>query len=66
MKQKKNRKHNLDIVNLLTLIFIVLKATNQLEWSWIWVFSPVWITVLFFGAVFGLILIGGRIVKGKW
>lgn len=28
----------------LTLIFIVLKLTNVIAWSWWWVLSPIWIT----------------------
>ena len=66
LKKEKKRKHGIDIVTLLTLVLIALKLTNHIELSWVWVFSPFWITVLFFGVVFGLILIGGRIVKGKW
>ena len=66
MKQEKRGKHNIDIVVLLALIFITLKLTNYIQWSWVWVFSPIWITVLFFGLIFGIILVGGRIVKGKW
>lgn len=34
------------IVGTLTLIFIVLKLTGAINWSWGWVFSPVWITLL--------------------
>lgn len=29
--------------SLLTLIFITLKLTNVINWSWIWVLSPLWI-----------------------
>jgi hypothetical protein len=28
---------------LLFLIFLVLKLTNQIDWSWWWVTSPLWI-----------------------
>ena len=31
--------------DLLTLLFIYLKLTNQINWSWIWVLSPIWIVV---------------------
>jgi hypothetical protein len=30
---------------LLTIVFIVLKLTNYIDWSWLWVFSPLWIPV---------------------
>ena len=29
----------------LTIIFIVLKLCNLINWSWWWVFSPIWISV---------------------
>ena len=28
---------------LLTLVFIVLKLTGVISWSWWWVLSPLWI-----------------------
>ena len=31
---------------LLTLIFIVLKLTGVVSWSWIWVLAPVWASTL--------------------
>ena len=30
---------------ILTIVFICLKAAGTITWSWIWVFSPLWITV---------------------
>jgi len=27
----------------LTLVFIVLKLTQQIDWSWWWVLSPLWL-----------------------
>lgn len=40
---------------LLTIVFIVLKLTNVINWSWLWVLSPVWIS---FALVIAIILIG--------
>ena len=31
---------------LLTVAFIVLKLTGVIDWSWLWVLSPIWITAL--------------------
>jgi hypothetical protein len=28
---------------VLTLVFIVLKLTDQIDWSWWWVLSPLWL-----------------------
>ena len=27
----------------LTIVFVILKALGYLNWSWWWVFSPLWI-----------------------
>lgn len=29
---------------LLTLVFIVLKLCHVIDWSWVWVLSPLWIS----------------------
>ena len=39
-------------VGLLTIVFIVLKLTGYIDWSWLWVLSPIWISL---GATIGLI-----------
>lgn len=31
-------------VGLLTIVFITLKLTKVIDWSWWWVLSPLWIT----------------------
>lgn len=28
---------------LLTILFIGLKLTGHVDWSWLWVLSPIWI-----------------------
>ncbi len=31
---------------LLTIVFITLKLTGYIDWSWWWVLSPIWIGFL--------------------
>lgn len=31
---------------LLVVIFVVLKLTDNIDWSWWWVFSPWWIQIV--------------------
>lgn len=31
--------------SLLTIVFVVLKLTGTIGWSWWWVLSPLWITM---------------------
>ncbi|HDS1140230.1 TPA: hypothetical protein QDZ75_004308 [Stenotrophomonas maltophilia] len=49
-------------VGLLTIVFITLKLTGFIAWSWWWVLSPVWIsasiTIVIIGIVLVLSLIG--------
>ena len=43
---------------VLTIVFVVLKLTNHINWSWWWVLSPLWINLgLIFLALFCLGLI---------
>ena len=29
--------------DLLAIVFIILKLTHVVEWSWLWVLAPIWI-----------------------
>ena len=60
---KEVKRDGMGIVSILTLIFIVLKLTGQIDWSWILALSPVWICGLLFAIVFAIILIGWKIKK---
>lgn len=66
MEKKKIRRGGLGIVGTLTLLFLVLKLTNIIEWPWIWVLCPIWIAVALAIILFAAILIFGRVKKGRW
>ena len=38
--------------SLLTILFIGLKLTGYIDWSWLWVLSPIWGTFLIAFIVF--------------
>lgn len=42
--------------SLLTIVFIVLKLCGVINWSWIWVFSPIWISAALCVAIFVFIV----------
>lgn len=43
---------------LLFVTFLVLKVTNVITWSWVWVTAPIWVfPALVLGIIFLLILI---------
>ena len=48
---------NTSIPSLLGIVFIVLKLTNNIDWSWWWVLSPFWIPLALFLIIFILIFI---------
>lgn len=31
---------------VLTVVFFVLKMLNIIDWAWIWVLSPIWISLI--------------------
>ena len=37
----------------LTLIFVIAKLMNKVDWSWWWVFAPIWMPIVI--AIFFLI-----------
>ena len=36
----------LSFIDALTLIFIILKLLGKIQWSWVWVLSPLWISFI--------------------
>lgn len=46
MSSSSSSSGGIGFVGLLTIVFIALKLTNYIDWSWLWVLSPVWITSL--------------------
>lgn len=47
-------------LGLLAIVFIVLKLTGYITWSWLWVLSPIWIpwAVLLGGGFVVLVVLG--------
>ena len=38
--------NGISLPTLLTIIFVILKLCHVINWSWIWVFSPLWIVII--------------------
>ena len=49
---------------VLTILFIILKLTHVISWSWLWVFSPLWIPFVFVLALMGVIFAFVGLVAG--
>jgi hypothetical protein len=40
----------ISFLGMLTILFIGLKLTGNITWSWVWVLSPMWIPFIMMGA----------------
>jgi uncharacterized membrane protein len=50
--------------SVLFIVFLVLKLTDTIDWSWWWVTSPLWIPLVVIGVL--LVLLGAVNVWGSW
>jgi len=62
MSSSNNSSGGVGFLGLLTIVFIVLKLTEVISWSWIWVLSPIFIpaAILVIVAIGTLIFLGLR------
>lgn len=44
-------------LGLLAIVFIVLKLTKVIDWSWWWVLSPIWAPLALIVAIIGLVVV---------
>lgn len=57
-----NSNGGIGFTGVLTILFIALKLTGYINWSWWWVLSPVWISAIIFLVIF-LVAIGVLFLK---
>lgn len=50
-----SKSSEIGFCGLLTIVFIVLKLTNYINWSWWWVTSPLWMPIAILLAVILLV-----------
>lgn len=41
-----NEEHGVGFIGLLTLLFVALKLTHVIDWAWIWILSPIWLSII--------------------
>ena len=54
-----NSSVGIGFAGLLTIVLIVLKLLGKIDWSWWWVLSPMWISILI---VVATVVIGATIL----
>lgn len=40
-----NSSSGIGFCGLLAIVFIVLKLTGYISWSWLWVLAPIWVPI---------------------
>lgn len=52
----RNRTNGIGLGTVLFLIFLVLKLTDNIDWSWWWVTAPLWIPLAIVVAILGIVV----------
>ena len=65
---KPEQVRSVGFTGLLFLVFLVLKLTGQIDWSWWWVTAPLWVAPAVVILVLGVLLVGvmlGKLAEGR-
>jgi hypothetical protein len=54
MSNNEVKSKGMGIGTILFLIFMTLKLTGDIDWSWWWVTAPLWIPLVAFIAIMGI------------
>lgn len=55
MEEVKSKGSGVSFTGLLTVLFIGLKLSDVIDWSWLWVLAPLWLPI---ALAIGTLLIG--------
>lgn len=62
------KSSGINFFGLLTVLFIGLKLTHYIDWSWWWVLSPLWGPFVLVFGIFALVFVGfvlGEIISAQ-
>ena len=62
-KENNSTSSGIGFAGLLTIVFITLKLLGKITWSWLWVLSPIWISIGIALTILIIILIIGIIKR---
>jgi len=58
-----SRSNGIGIGMVLFIVFLVLKLTNIIDWSWWWVTSPLWIPFVAAAVILGIVGLIAAIIE---
>ena len=61
----KENKFKITIDLMLFIIFLILKLDGIIQWKWVWVFAPIWITWAINACIVIIASIATRLAKRK-
>ena len=44
-RKDRNTYVGTNLIDVVLIVFIILKLCNLIQWSWLWVLSPLWIWI---------------------
>ena len=65
MKNNNYEYNGVSFLSILFLVFLVLKLTNVIDWSWWWVTAPLWIPTIFVVILITIICIARKIIRKR-
>ena len=57
MSKSKSTEGGISATFILFLVFLVLKLTHSIDWSWWWVTAPLWAPIISVFAILGIAFI---------
>ena len=51
-------QHTIGLGGMLTVLFVGLKLTGYIDWSWLWVFAPLWMPIVLAVLILLIIALG--------
>jgi hypothetical protein len=55
MSNNSSSSDGIGFSGVLAMVFIVLKLVGTITWPWLWVLSPIWISIVLWLVVIGII-----------
>lgn len=60
---KESSGGGIGLLGAVFLVFLILKLTGVIAWSWVWVFAPLWIPLVLGVVGFAIFLLVVLIIK---
>ena len=59
------RSGGIGFTGVLTIVFVVLKLTGTITWSWWWVLSPLWISTILWIIMAIIALLALKVINNR-